>query len=417
MSTIKTQKLRNKEGNLLNPDGTSKIINAYPPDYRGILGYNNSYCAKSEGNPCPGMGADLVGYFDTGDVLLYERCGCLPYNSWSCPTLKNNIGEEVNAISKKYPLDPSQLSFYQFTGCNGSPPDYKNCSPRSQSLTENGFNPICEYPSNAIPTDTQAINIFNSGNIGSDDDKKLLFNYCFSAAPTERCLAPLTTCPKALSFDGQSICKQLSETYKKDYDQKMIEYCTEFYNKNKNNPSALETSGCKCLLDTTIKPDEDLKSLLTIPVVGNTAKCVWFPCSDSQPQNFNLSKDRDSTCSKDIKCLNLINITDNASTEDTKLNQNIVCAQSDCDPACGANETCNKITGKCFKNTISTPNNNTTKPSNNTTKPPSECKCKIYEKCVEKKCVNNIPVIAGFSVLSLIIIVAIIIAAKKFLLF
>lgn len=407
--SLKTNKLINQGGNLSNADGTSKITVAYPPAYNWGLNTNDSNirCSTTEGNPCPSLNADLVGSYGTNALYRYERCGCLPKSAWNCQPMKNIAGVDVPSISKAH-ID-SVRNFYP---CAGDPPNYATCGESSKNLTENGFYPMCEYPSDAIPTDEQAISIYGDGNI-SNDEKKLLFNYCFNPSSPGRCLAPLTTCPKALSFDGQSICKQFSNKYNLDYDAKILEYCTNFYNKNKDDPIALETSGCKCVLDTNIKPDEALKNLITIPALANAAKCVWFPCTDSQPQNFNLSKDRNSSCDKNIKCVNLINLGGNVSNQGT-LNQNVVCGQSDCNPACGPDETCDKISGICTKNLITTPSNNTT---TTTTALPTECKCKIYEKCVEKKCIVNIPIIIGFSIIALLFLFAVIFAVKKFLLF
>jgi hypothetical protein len=390
--TLKTVKLKNKEGNLQNPDGTSKIFNDWPPDFNNGLNPNSPYtqCNKVEGNPCPKKNADLIGYYNSGDLYKYQRCGCLSKDSWSCQPMKNKTGGDVQAISKN--IDgyfPNSSNFY---GCGQDPPNYAICSNDSRSYTENGIYPQCVYPSNAIPTDDQA-KIFSDSldNTITSDEKQLLFNYCFAPSTSTRCLSGLSTCPKALSFDGQATCIKLRNKYPLEYDEKSLEYCTNFYNNNKNNSSALKTSGCQCLIDTTINPNQTLQNLTTIPGLENTAKCVWFPCGDLQPQNFTLSKDRNSTCNKNIKCLNLINLGGNVVNDQGVLSQNIQCGQTDCSAPCASDEVCDKIYGKCIKKPT------TSSPS--TTKTPDIVKCvpncKIYEKCIDNKCVINLPLIIG----------------------
>lgn len=402
-NTLKTSKLKNQEGNLQNTDGTSKIFNDWPPSVNNGLNVNSNYvqCNKVEGNPCPKNNADLVGYYNSGDLYVYQRCGCLPKDSWSCQPMKNKTGGDVQATSKNVnSYFPNGSNFY---GCSQDPPNYAICSNDSKAYTENGIYPECGYPSDAIPTDAQAKIFSDSIDNITTDEKQLLFNYCFAPSTSNRCLASLTSCPKALSFDGQATCIKLRNKYPLEYDEKSLEYCTNFYNNNKNKPSLLKTSGCQCLIDTTINPNESLVSLTTIPGLENTAKCVWFPCSDLQPNNFTLSKDRNSSCNKNIKCLNLINLGGNVVNDKGVLSQNINCAQTDCSVPCGPNQICDKIYGKC----VDKPTNPPVNPSVTTTKPPTvtcTAKCKIYEKCVNNKCENNMLLIIGFFVILLLML-------------
>lgn len=355
---LTTNKLKNQEGNLKKPDGTSKIYNAYPPDYPGLSKADNSQCNKPAGNPCP-PNAVLMGWTEPSSWFAteYQRCGCLNNGSftWTCQPMKYANGAYAYPVSAINNKSPDSMPSPTFQGCDGDPPNYATCSTYSTYLTENGFYPTCSYPDNAIPSYEQAVSLYGAGLFTpSEDEKALLYNYCFTkATDSTKCMSPLTNCPNAFSNDGSSvknkvICDTLKKLEPQVYEDRMLAYCSDLYNKNKDNPdlSILQKSGCQCLIDTTIKPDPVLSPLMTNVALGKPAHCIWQPCL-STSGNYVLKDDLSKTCASNISCLNLVEISGNASVGGT-INQNLSCQKASCNPPCKTDQKCDEAKGVCI---------------------------------------------------------------------
>ena len=369
---LTTNKLKNLEGNLLSGEGKSKLYRLYPPKAQ-ISGGNDSKCYESAGNPCEVYDAVMMGFSSPGNTLRYSLCACLNNDNWNCQFMKYANGSTAKPVGKK-----NSGNFYSqptFEPCDnnfwGDPPEYAVCSTKSTNLSDNGFYPTCSYPDNAIPSYDQAYllykdlnsdysftapgDIYTSSYRTTDDEKALLYNYCFSKATnSSKCISPLTNCPNALSNDGSSVknkamCDALKNLEPQVYEDRMIEYCSNLYDTNKNNPdlSILQKSGCQCVFDLNKNPNSILKVIMEDADKPQAAHCVWQPCM-STSGNYVLKDDLLKNCSTTpIACASIVKMTGDASVSGT-INQNISCVKATCDPPCKTDQKCDEAKGVCI---------------------------------------------------------------------